>query len=265
MKVQFEARGDVFRIVSMQLDELLQHAKGCHLMKQTAAIRMVKCDETFVEIENNINTNNIIKTNPNNINNNNNNNTAINNEKLNTKKFSIVNNYQMCTFPNLYLCARRISLCARRITMAVACGLKIRRFWLGKGCRARNYEDLGNFFYKGPARQFSLEEESADFLACFDRACPIDLVQEILLNHNIDGSYDHTIRMIIFRDDLKEIINMRTRIRGRLVQNGDHVTADTQITTVMKAARLRLPMFKKPSYWSDDVNAVVLIGLESSM
>ena len=255
MKVQFEARNDVFRIVSMQLDELLQHAKGCNLMKQTAGIRMVKNDEISGESYT--------------VNNNNNNSSSINNininENPNINKPTNINNPQMCTFPNLYLCARRISLCARRITMTVACGLKIRRFWLGKGCRARNYEDLGNFFYKGPARQFSLEEESTDFLACFDRACPIDLVQEILSNHNIDGTYDHTIRMIIFRDDLKEIINMRTRIRGRLVQSGDHVTADTQITSVMKAARLRMPMFKKPSYWSDDVNAVVLIGLESSM
>ena len=258
MKVQFEARNDVFRIVSMQLDELLQHAKGCHLMKQTAGIRLVKNDEVG-DGDTNMNINQkqttgikmIIKSND-------------DEPNKSTPNLSS-NNQQFCRYPNFYHCARRISLCARRITMAVACGLKVRRFWLGKGCRTRNYEDLGNFFYKGPVKQFSLEEDSTDFLTCFDRACPVDLVQEILLNHHADGTFDHTIRMIIFRDHLKEIINLRTRIRGRLVESGDEVTADTQITSVMKATRIRIPMFKKPSYWSDEVIAVVLIGLESSM
>ena len=241
MKVQFETRNEVFQILSLQLDELLQQAKGCHLLKQTAGIRLVKNDGGW---GGNCETPDTVQT----------------------EDAPLQQQFLDTSYTNLYHCARRVSLCARRITMAVVCGLKIRRFWLGKGCRARNYEDTNNFFYKGPAKQFSLDDDATDFLTVFDRACPVDLVHKILQGHNlIDGTFDHTIRMIIFRDDLKEIINLRTRIRGRLIDMVDHVTADTQITSVMKAARLRIPMFKKPSYWSNDVHAFVLIGLESSM
>eukprot|EP00111_Clytia_hemisphaerica_P001020 TCONS_00002945-protein len=220
MKVQFDTRAEAFQILSLEIDKLLKHAKPCHVMNQTAGIRLVKNDEE-IQMQN--------------------------------------------TYPNVFHCARRISLCARRVTMPVACGINIRRFWLGKMCRGRNYEDVDNFFYKGQSKQFCLEEDANDFLSIFDRACAVDLVQEILLSHHQDGSFDHTIRIIIFRDELKEIINIRTRINGTLIEKEDNVVADTEITSVMKIVKIRIPLFKKPSYWSNEMNTFVLIGLESSM
>lgn len=223
MQIFFERSQEVFYEVALLVDELFRTLSCDQCNIQVAGIKQVKNDEPYKN---------------------------------------------QTDYPNFYQCALRLSVCARRITMNSACGIPVMRLWLGATCRRRNYLCKTNFYFKGSPSStedcinFSDEADRETFLSIFDHACPVELIKDLIQNTS-DGLFDHTVRVILLRKSLKEVIELRTRIQGTVDRCQDRIIVNSSITSVAKHAILKKPLFKKPMEWAIEIDNFVMIGLET--